>query len=58
MIVPDLPRFLVNYAHAQTVDTRPLFRGGVWPGDEASTVAKVCLRLLRSIVLVHILPRV
>ena len=41
-IVHDLPRFLVNYVHAQTVDTRPLFRGkgggGVWPGDEASSV--------------------
>ena len=27
MIVHDLPRFLVNYVPAQTVDTRPLFRG-------------------------------
>ena len=35
MIVHALPRFLVNYAHVQTVDTRPLFRGGVWPGDKA-----------------------
>ena len=41
MIVPDLPRILVNYAHAQTVDTRPLFRGGVWPGGEASTESTV-----------------
>ena len=22
------------YAHVQTVSTRPLFRGGEWPGDE------------------------
>ena len=35
IIVHNLSRFLVNYVHAQTVDTRPLFRGGVWPGDEA-----------------------
>ena len=27
-IVHDLPRFLVNYAHAQTVDTKPTFRRG------------------------------
>ena len=37
-IVHDLPRFLVNYAHAQTVDTRPTFRRGGWegPGYEAN----------------------
>ena len=36
MIVPnDLLRFLVNYVHAQTVDTRC---GGVWPGDEAKLI--------------------
>ena len=29
---------MVNYAHAQTVDTRPPFRGGVWPRDEATVV--------------------
>ena len=26
---------LDNYAHAQTVDTRPFFLGGVGPGNEA-----------------------
>ena len=31
-----------NYlAHARTVDTRPLFRGGVWPGDEARSEVEI-----------------
>jgi len=29
-VVHDLPRFLVNYAHAQTVETRPTFERGGW----------------------------
>ena len=28
---------MVICTHAQTVDTRPLFRGGVWPAYEATT---------------------
>ena len=39
-----LPRFQVNYAHAQTVDTRQLFRGGRGrggPGDEAITSSDI-----------------
>ena len=32
----DYHKNMVICAHAQTVDTRPLFRGGVWPGYEAT----------------------
>ena len=32
-----------NYAHAQTVDTRPFFLGRVEPGNEAKDVATVCV---------------
>ena len=35
-VVHDFPSFLGNYMHVQTVDTRPLFFVGVWPGNEAS----------------------
>ena len=36
-----------NYlAHAQTVDTRPLFRGGMWPGNKASALSADMLTLL------------
>ena len=51
-LVCDLPRFLVNYAHVQTVDTRPTFhRGGRCLGtrlhfhrltEEASDVVDTC----------------
>ena len=33
-------RFLESVAHAQTVDTRPIFPSPMWPGYEASTERK------------------
>ena len=36
MVVHDFPSFFGNYMHVQTVNTRPLFFVGVWPGNEAS----------------------
>ena len=64
-IVHDLPRFLVNYTHAQTVDNRPLFRGGVWPKDEANLCCglqdMLCMEreviIYRYNTIVHDLPR-
>ena len=35
LIFYDYHKNMVICAHAQTVDTRPLFQGGVWPGYEA-----------------------
>ena len=37
LISRGLPIMYGHFAHAQTVDTRPLF-GGEWPGDEAISV--------------------
>ena len=45
MIVHDLPRFLVNYVHAQTVDTRPTFsRGGRGLGTRLHMYTCSCTR--------------
>jgi len=45
--MPLLIRFgLDNYAHAQTVDTRPFFLGRVGPGNEVEArLAVTCLKL-------------
>ena len=42
-VVHDFPRFQGNYAHVHTVDNRPLFRGGVWPGNEAILIHVVAV---------------
>ena len=45
-VVHDFPRFLGNYAHAQMVDTRPLFRRGMCPVNEVTPGFTIINKLL------------
>ena len=64
MVVHDFPRFLGNYMHAQTVDTRPLFRWGgggglgtrltyVHVGKFVLAVIELCWCILSSRCILH-----
>jgi len=47
---------LDNYAHAQTVDTRPFFLGRVGPGNEANEALNSTSQILLYLQLVSVPP--
>ena len=46
---------LDNYAHAQTVDTRPFFLGRVGPGNEATDIVTLKLSSVKNCICRHCL---